>query len=100
MSIMNARTNLMSDAYLKGYINTLTKRVRELNSMYMDNNSVIGSPIDSLLVYSESDFLRIADLFNLKIAKDELPEGFSCRYLFKVSYGGVEFQTFTDEELI
>ena len=100
MAIMNARTNLMSDAYLKGYINTLTKRVKELNSLLVSNNSAIGSSVDSLLVYSEEDFLRIADLFNLKIAKKEMPENFSYKYTFEFLCCGVMFRTFTDEELI
>ena len=100
MSIMSARTNLMSDAYLKGYINTLTKRVKELNSLLVDNNSAIGSTIDSLLVYSEEDFLRIADLFNLKIVKKEMPENFSYKYGFEFLCCGVMFRIFTDEELI
>lgn len=100
MSIMSARTNLMSDDYLKSYVNSVAKKVKELNSLLVSNNSAIGSSVDSLLVYSEEDFLRIADLFNLKIAKKEMPENFSYKYTFEFLCCGVMFRTFTDEELI
>lgn len=101
MSIMSARTNLMSDDYLKGYVNSVAKKVKELNSLLGVNSlPILGCTVDSILVYSEEDFLRIADLFNLKITKKEMSEDFSYKYAFKVLCNGVIFRIFTDEELI
>lgn len=101
MSIMSARTNLMSDDYLKAYVNSVAKKVKELNSLLGVNSlPILGCTVDSILVYSEEDFLRIADLFNLKITKKEMTEDFSYKYAFHVSYNGVIFRIFTNEELI
>ena len=101
MSIMSARTNLMSDDYLKSYVSSVAKKVKELNSLLGVNSlPILGCTVDSILVYSEEDFLRIADLFNLKITKKEMTEDFSYKYAFHVSYNGVIFRIFTNEELI
>lgn len=101
MSIMSARTNLMSDDYLKSYVSSVAKKVKELNSLLEVNSlPILGCTVDSILVYSEEDFLRIADLFNLKIAKKEMTEDFSYKYAFQVLCCGVVFRIFTDEELI
>ena len=101
MSIMSARTNLMSDDYLKSYVSSVAKKVKELNSLLeMNRLSILGCTVDSILVYSEEDFLRIAELFDLKITKKEMTEDFSYKYAFHVSYNGVIFRIFTNEELI
>ena len=101
MSIMSARTNLMSDGYLKSYVSSVAKKVKELNSLLGVNSlPILGCTVDSILVYSEEDFLRIADLFNLKITKKEMTEDFSYKYAFHVSYNEVIFRIFTNEELI
>ena len=101
MSIMSARTNFMSDDYLKSYVSSVAKKVKELNSLFEPNRlAILGCTVDSILVYSEEDFLRIADLFNLKIAKRVMPEDFSHKYAFQVLCCGVLFRVFTDEELI